>query len=179
MARITGALVVLVMSSMLWVAPATGGTMATGDRQGLPALRMTASYQSSSYHELSWDPACNFGLMWTFGTYHPDRANLPDGTFSMDLCIISGAPVGFGVSGTFEFTSGDVTLLGTVAGTWIPFSADGVAMDVTLTVTASRGSALPVRGTIHLVGTETGSSDPTVGTGTLTTRLRPGDRPPA
>jgi hypothetical protein len=169
MRRTATALAVLATSLVLWTTPASGSP-APPER---PGHELTGTFTGTSTYEFSSDPACNFVLEQYTGTYDPDRRGVRGGTYSMDVCISLGAPHGFGVDGTFVVAGPRTTLSGTVAGALTPLpDGGGLGLDVTLTVTDSRGPGRPIRGTITATGIRT---EPALGTsvesGTFTADL--------
>jgi len=171
MRRAVSTLVVVAVSILVWVAPASGSP-APPER---PGHELTGTFSGTSTYEFSQDPACNFVLEKYTGTYDPDRRGVPGGTYSMDVCISFGAPQGFGVDGTFVVSSPRLTLSGTVHGalTSLPDNS-GLALDVTLTVTDSQAPGRPIRGTITATGIRTepgGGIGSSVESGTFTADL--------
>ena len=175
MVRTTGVLVAFVATLTLWAAPTTASAdpaHPAGPRHP-PGLALSGTFVGTSTYEFPPDDSCEFVLEEYSGTYDPARRGVPGGTFFLDVCVFVETP-GFGLRGTFEIASGRLTMRGTVDGSLVANGAGGLVLDVTLTVTESTGTVVPVRGTIHAVGTRLGSATGSDVTGTFDADLRLG-----
>jgi hypothetical protein len=174
MRRTASALVVLAVSLVLWVTPASASPV-HGRPGHPPGPELTGTFSGTSTYEFSQDPTCTFVLEQYTGTYDPDRRGVPGGTYTLDVCITLGDPRGLGVFGRFEVSGRHGFILsGTVDGfldsSVVPSAFE---LNVTLTVTDSQAPGRPIRGTITAVGirTEPGGFGTSVESGTFTADL--------